>query len=255
VRRTLSRAETWRLSISASDNSIALMSLKAFLADPARPAGTLCYHELQGFLFAVASAPELIRPSEWMPLVFGDAEPGYGSFEEAEQVISELTSLYNAVNASVSGEKAAPPSDCVFRDDVLANLDWDAPVSQWSRGFVRGHQWLEELWESYVPEELDEEFAATLLALSFFASPEIAEALRKESASDQPLELLATTMRRIFAKAAAEYAHLGRSISQVLAEVAAADETPRQRQKIGRNDPCPCGSGRKYKKCCGASAH
>jgi uncharacterized protein YecA (UPF0149 family) len=24
--------------------------------------------------------------------------------------------------------------------------------------------------------------------------------------------------------------------------------------KIGRNDPCPCGSGRKYKKCCGAAA-
>jgi SWIM/SEC-C metal-binding protein len=22
-------------------------------------------------------------------------------------------------------------------------------------------------------------------------------------------------------------------------------------QKIGRNDPCPCGSGKKYKKCCG----
>ncbi|MBI4967919.1 MAG: SEC-C domain-containing protein [Rhodospirillales bacterium] len=28
---------------------------------------------------------------------------------------------------------------------------------------------------------------------------------------------------------------------------------PRQTgPKIGRNDPCPCGSGRKYKKCCGA---
>jgi uncharacterized protein YecA (UPF0149 family) len=23
------------------------------------------------------------------------------------------------------------------------------------------------------------------------------------------------------------------------------------RQKIGRNDPCPCGSGKKFKKCCG----
>lgn len=22
-------------------------------------------------------------------------------------------------------------------------------------------------------------------------------------------------------------------------------------EKVGRNDPCPCGSGRKYKKCCG----
>ena len=23
-------------------------------------------------------------------------------------------------------------------------------------------------------------------------------------------------------------------------------------EKVGRNDPCPCGSGKKYKKCCGA---
>lgn len=27
---------------------------------------------------------------------------------------------------------------------------------------------------------------------------------------------------------------------------------PRQVEKVGRNDPCPCGSGQKYKKCCGA---
>lgn len=28
----------------------------------------------------------------------------------------------------------------------------------------------------------------------------------------------------------------------------------REEPKIGRNDPCPCGSGKKYKKCCGARA-
>lgn len=28
---------------------------------------------------------------------------------------------------------------------------------------------------------------------------------------------------------------------------------PRQGAKIGRNDPCPCGSGKKYKKCCGTN--
>ncbi|MBR6014599.1 MAG: SEC-C domain-containing protein, partial [Firmicutes bacterium] len=27
----------------------------------------------------------------------------------------------------------------------------------------------------------------------------------------------------------------------------------REEPKIGRNDPCPCGSGKKYKKCCGAN--
>ncbi|MHC4123979.1 MAG: SEC-C metal-binding domain-containing protein [Planctomycetota bacterium] len=27
-----------------------------------------------------------------------------------------------------------------------------------------------------------------------------------------------------------------------------------EQPKVGRNDPCPCGSGRKYKKCCGKNA-
>ena len=27
---------------------------------------------------------------------------------------------------------------------------------------------------------------------------------------------------------------------------------PVKSEKVNRNDPCPCGSGRKYKKCCGA---
>jgi uncharacterized protein len=26
----------------------------------------------------------------------------------------------------------------------------------------------------------------------------------------------------------------------------------RMRAKVGRNEPCPCGSGKKFKKCCGA---
>ena len=30
-----------------------------------------------------------------------------------------------------------------------------------------------------------------------------------------------------------------------------AAKEPVRKKKIGRNDPCPCGSGKKYKKCCG----
>jgi hypothetical protein len=33
-----------------------------------------------------------------------------------------------------------------------------------------------------------------------------------------------------------------------------AIRTPKQKPKIGRNQPCPCGSGKKYKKCCGLSS-
>ena len=38
------------------------------------------------------------------------------------------------------------------------------------------------------------------------------------------------------------------------AEVAVHHEPVRVGPKVGRNDACPCGSGKKYKKCCGAKA-
>jgi len=31
-------------------------------------------------------------------------------------------------------------------------------------------------------------------------------------------------------------------------------ESRREVPKVGRNDPCPCGSGKKYKRCCGGAA-
>ena len=120
---------------------------------------------------------------------------------------------------------------------------------------MHGHQWLEELWESYVPDALDEEFAAMLLTLSFFASRDIAEAFRKETAPGDSPEALATMIRRTFPGAVAEYACLGRTLSRVLAEQAGAEREPRRLVKTGRNDPRPCGSGRKYKSRCGANAH
>lgn len=40
-----------------------------------------------------------------------------------------------------------------------------------------------------------------------------------------------------------------------LAQIRASEEidTVRRSHKIGRDEPCPCGSGKKYKRCCGAN--
>jgi preprotein translocase subunit SecA len=49
----------------------------------------------------------------------------------------------------------------------------------------------------------------------------------------------------------------GKKASDVVSEAAAAAEAKakakpvRTGPKVGRNDPCPCGSGKKYKQCCG----
>jgi preprotein translocase subunit SecA len=40
-------------------------------------------------------------------------------------------------------------------------------------------------------------------------------------------------------------------LNRVGGEEEARKPVTREEAKVGRNDPCPCGSGKKYKKCCG----
>jgi len=227
--------------------------LRAFLAHPDRPAGTLSYHEAQGFLFAVTNAPEPIPPSEWMPIIFDEQEPVYATVDEATAIVGALMNLYNEANATVVDDHAALPADCQFLDPTIANLDDNsAPIAQWCRGFIAGHDWLEESWQAYTPGEIGEELGAMLMTLSFFASKDVAEAFRQETENpEQSLEALAETIRRVFPLAMGEYATLGRTIQHVVMD---AEHEPAHSIKIGRNEPCPCGSGKKYKKCCGAFA-
>ncbi len=228
--------------------------LKSFLEHPARPEGTLRYHELQGFLFAVASSPEMIKPSEWLPIIFNEKEAMYASVEEANVVLGELMVLYNSINASAMSDRPTLPADCTLRPTVMRNFDDDAPIALWSRGFTEGHDWLEDVWEPHILQEWDREFGAILIALTFFSSRNLANAYLKESGR-RNLNKMAAEVVEILPEAVAEYAHLGRSIDQALREREASKPTPVRRVKIGRNDPCPCGSGRKYKLCCGAVTH
>jgi uncharacterized protein len=231
--------------------------LQSFLEHPDRPEGTLKYPELQGFLFAVANAPEEVGPTEWIPAVFDMEEVEFKNLEEAQTISSALIEEFNAVNdASLAGRM---PPGCVLRDEPMANLEDDAPIAAWARGFARGYGWLEETWGEYLPgagphdnpedQDLEEEFGAVLMVLTFFASPGVAEGLAGEVGKSD-MEELATQMHLSFADAVAQYVNIGRSIQEYTDEAA---HTPYQREtpKVGRNDPCPCGSGRKYKKCCG----
>ena len=230
-------------------------TLRAFLEHPSRPSGTLSYHELQGFLFTVVSAPELVPPSDWLPVIFGEKEAGFATPDEAQEILGQLMALYNTTNAAVLDPPTLLPADCPLRDDVLANFADEAPMAHWSRGFLLGHEWLEELWED-LPEELEEELDAMLMALGFFSSREMAEGFHAEAnTGEQSFEAMADAIHRVLPTAVAQYAHMGRSIAEVLAEHDAEAPEPTHDAKVGRNALCPCGSGKKYKKCCGATVH
>ena len=230
-------------------------ALRAFLEHPSRPAGTLRYHELQGFLFTVVSAPELVPPADWLPIIFGEKEADFATPDETQALLGQIMALYNTTNAAVLDPPALLPGDCPLWDDVLANFEDDAPMAQWSRGFLLGHEWLEELWED-LPEGLVEELDAILMALGFFSSREMAKGFHDEATTgERSFEAMADAIHRLLPRAVAQYAHIGRSIAMVVAERDTSASEPRHSVKIGRNDPCPCGSGKKYKRCCGVTVH
>lgn len=231
--------------------------LAVFLSAPDRPEGTMGYCELAGFLFAVACSPELVQPSEWLPLVFNEHEGGFATLEEAQEILPAIMALYNHVNHGVlEGEPALPPG-CTVRVGPIVNLESDAPLSRWARGFAGGHDWLENAWDEYAPEAFDDELDADMLILSFFASRKLAEACQKVIRSrDVSLEELAGEMLMALPDAMRSYAVMGRSMYEAaLSEPHVETRVPVRSEKIGRNDPCPCGSGKKYKKCCGTALH
>ena len=229
-------------------------ALRAFLEQPARPADTLTYHEVQGFLFAVVSAPELVRPSEWLPLIFNEQEAGYTTVEEANTILAEIMTLYNDINTAILEERVVLPGDCLLRPSVLDNLEDSAPLARWSRGFLIGHEWLEELWDVELPADLDEELGVVLMTLSFFSSRGLAEGFHQETAhKTASLGEFAESILALVPDALAEYAHFGRSVLGGMGKTAAP--APKRVSKAGRNDPCPCGGGKKFKKCCGKTRH
>lgn len=225
-------------------------TLADFLSAPERPEGTLSYHEAQGFLFAVVCSPDPVLPSEWMPLVFAEGGPGYADLDEANAVTADLTALYNAINEQVLEHRCALPLDIEVRQPALANLDDDAPLSHWSRGFVEGHEWLGETWED-LPEEHDEELGATFMVLALFASRDDTTDFFA-SGEHGDLDAMAPELLNLLPQAMNSYAQMGRALGKALEEFGEPVPEPVRVDKVGRNDPCTCGSGKKFKKCCGA---
>lgn len=221
-------------------NKADMQLLAKFLDNPDRPDGTLRLHELQGFLFAIASAPETIAPSEWLPMIGNDEDLNFADQNEAQEILGLVMALYNEVNGAVLERSNALPAGCAFAEDISQDFEDDSKISQWSRGFAFGHDWLAEVWEEYLFDELDEECGASLMVLSFFGSEQLAKAYYtemkpgKRKQHDASFEDFAKTMREMFPDALASYAHLGRSIFEALLEHSKGGGGPAASNKIGR---------------------
>jgi uncharacterized protein YecA (UPF0149 family) len=194
-------------------------------------------------------------PSEWLPVIFGGGDEPYGNeIDELNEGLGALMLLYNRINEEIREERVGLPADLEVREEPLDNLGPDAPLGQWSLGFAIGFETVRPDWEAVLPEDLRQMIASISAFLFFFADRETAEDLLKEGAETSSDDLPEEASRILagFEEAMAALARSGQTLGQFAEEEAAepAPQEPIRRDKIGRNEPCSCGSGKKYKKCC-----
>lgn len=195
---------------------------------------------LDGFLAALACAPEPVGADDYLPVVFG-LEDGAAQAPQAGAVPDELTSLVRrharAVTAALDAGDFAP---------VLAHDNSGAPDgSAWAVGFLRAVEMAPQSWDAMLAEK---EFGDALDAIDALA------ATLDDEAGDRPL-----SRREREALIERMIADTG-DVHEFFRPYRQAGATPqalrvqtvrREQPKVGRNAPCPCGSGRKFKACCG----
>lgn len=202
--------------------------LRKFLSAPERPAGTLGCEETAGFLFALAGCPELIRPSEWIPEIFGGGEAGFLDGAEVSEVMDALIALSNSVNAGRLGGRPRLPAGVVVRREPMSNLDPAAPLSAWSRGFVDGYGWVQACWDPVDGTPLEEELGAVLLVLSYFSKREVARAFFRKSkgARAKSFEEMTADMLALLPHAVQSYLDLGKLIEEATRQAAQEAKPP-----------------------------
>jgi uncharacterized protein len=194
---------------------------------------------LQGFLCAVVSGPDLIPPSVWLPEVLGGS-PEYPSQAQAEETVNLLMKFYNSVASTLANQEGF--------DLILYNLEEnpdELDYAPWCDGYVFGSQIGESNWFDAAGEYAED--LGEKMEVFFLLS-----GLLKEDALEhhEPWLSEKEEKRRMALAREAFPATIG-AIYQFWLAQRSASPMRRESPKVGRNDPCPCGSGKKFKQCCG----
>ena len=210
-----------------------LERLDDFLMSDNTPEETLLLDELHGFLTALMCSPEAVLPSQWMPLVWGGEEPEFDTMDVAQDIMGLIMRLNNDISGDLRGDGEFGP---LFLERTMEDGSTFTMAQGWCEGFVRGMQLQPEAWHD---EALNELLMPIAILSETLEDPKIEALLDDEEA----VQTLASAIPEAVA-----------SIHQRLRQQSGPARTVRRSTpKVGRNDPCPCGSGKKYKKCCGAT--
>ncbi|TMH10692.1 MAG: UPF0149 family protein [Betaproteobacteria bacterium] len=232
-----------------------LDDLLAATPEPLEPCDAVM---LDGFLCGVLVQPVLIEPAAWMPHVFdfeGQPLPDDADAAWLERTQALILRRHAALNRAMVEDGWFNPLILEFDDehpmqppadggpDPMAGL---SPISQALMPWVAGFQHAALCFPDLA--EMDDDAVMNALARLYRHLP---------AETDEEREVVATLLREH------PLATLDDAIEELVVTVAdladltsesryKVDTVTRDGPKVGRNEPCPCGSGKKYKHCHGA---
>jgi uncharacterized protein len=207
--------------------------------------GAMNLEQLDGFFAALICGPDPVHPSEYLPEIWGGDdmadEEAFASQQQLKDFLDLVLRHWNAIADTVqSGDVHLPL--------LLEDEHGITHANDWAQGFLRGMGLRRADWSELLKDEDNGGWIIPIFALAYEHDPDPIMRPYQEPMSAERREDL-------IVRAAAGITAIYRYFEprrRRLADLRSERPTHRRTgRKIGRNDPCSCGSGKKYKHCCG----
>jgi uncharacterized protein len=209
--------------------------------------------EMDGFFSALHCAPSMPPMGQVLEIVLGGNTDGRSERADAPTSaadIAEVMSLairhWNAIGAGLARGVERSADDVhvplLFEDEagVVAGNDW-------ARGFWRATLFDLEPWRTMMADPQGGQAMGAIAALAFEHDPDPSRRVMEIEPGQRDKFMVALSAGLHIA-----YRFFAPARRALAREVRAASTIVHDEPKVGRNDLCPCGSGRKYKRCHGA---
>jgi len=179
--------------------------------------------------------PDRVRAREWGVEIFGAGDQDF-IFRQPEQAmrVTRLLVRVWTLPSIASMRSTRTPRCCSSRARPRASF--------WVKGFIQGMQVAGAEWSHYINDE--EEVCAFLVPILMLSLNDHEEYKGVRMTPELRVKCAALLPNAIL--------DLMRPVQVSRLKRPARHPRPAQSTKIGRNEPCPCGSGKKYKRCCGS---
>lgn len=213
--------------------------LDQFLLSGRCPEDAMTMDCLHGFLTALAIGPLEFTLQQWLPLVWGGEAgelPKFKNAKESERIINLIARFSNEILITLDvAPKEYEPLFCEHEFEGKRLLDGEG----WCSGFWEGMHLVEDSWSEIWTSPLE----PLMRPYYLLGADELEEEEMALMEDPKQVHKLSIEVEANLPKIHQFWIPRKKSAVQQV-----QNETP----KPGRNDPCPCGSGEKYKKCCGA---